>query len=593
MYLKAMLPPAINPLAAARRWMTQLSKRIVRSYSQPEEMDIFHVAVNFMAIWLGLFMTVTSIGLGFLYSDSLLPFFLIAGIWGFSGAIVPLVKRARRTDRIPTLFLASAFSMPLLFHAMFASEHHLIVFSAVVLGSHLILIRPERLGFRIATFVSVGLATLLCFLWQPASLAQLPLTRRDELLNVVEYFVISIMLLHLLVIPSVLSAADRQVRLASAQAEAEKEWALRAARAQRDFLANVSHEYRTPLTTLVMASQRLLRKPEVSKFSDEFIAVEAATLHLLALFNNSLDYTRYSDGRFKTRYSPVNLREHMENVRDTLLPQIESKSLSINIEVSDSVPQSFDCDPLLLRQLLLNLISNAVTYSTEGVIHVYADASLDAKTLHVEVSDNGPGIPDDKRELIFEPFQRGEGRDTSDSHSVGLGLAISKQIATLLGGDIGVRNADKGGAVFWFELPFSETHAVPQTEFHTSRTLLAGTASVLLVEDHAFNRHFLKEELERDGHTVKAAAGYDDALELLSHEVFDIVLTDMNLSDGTGIGLLTEARQNGIETPFVAITASFSAKDLEEYRLAGIEIVLTKPLSLAEFRAAVSWTRRD
>ena len=569
-------------------------KRIARYYNTSQDNDTFSTATTFIEAAMGPIIAVMSILLAFAYSDYLLPFFVPMALYGILLGIGPIIRRGRagQSTLILAFYRIGNFISCIIFHALFSSYSSLILFSATTLGANVIVIRPNRIASRISLYVSIFLAIVICLFWNPIPIIQLPEDRHNELLQVVSYFLITMAVLFFSVVSFIFNASEKRIRLESSKAQNERDWALSTAKSRNELIAMMSHEYRTPLTTLVVASQNLIQRSGTGLYRSELLAINASSLHLLDLFNNALDYARYYDSRFYVQNAPVNLHELIFQVSQTLQPKLNAKSLSMTTSIDEDVPEYIQSDAALLRQLLLNLIENAIKYTDNGAIQIRATMKGSSKCLLAEISDNGPGIPPECQQSVFEPYRRTNSNDSSGTNGVGLGLAICTQIVKRLNGKIGVRNSQNGGAVFWFELPISVPSLMTEDLPTTLPLPVVENAKILLVEDHAFNRMILKEALENHGYEIATVENCHQALQLLRQTFFDIVLTDLHLSDGRGTELLVKARAHGIQTPFIALTASSSEEDLQECHAAGLSSVLTKPLSIADFKKAVSLALR-
>ena len=342
----------------------------------------------------------------------------------------------------------------------------------------------------------------------------------------------------------------------------------------------ISHEFRTPLATMIITVQNLRGRKGALPFQPELAAIDASSQTLLAFFNNALDYARYTTARLDPTLAPANIRTLVRSVLDMLSPRIQAKAIEVSVEYCSEFPDLIISDEHILRQLITNLIDNAVKYTQEGQVKI--SAQVIRGRLRIEVQDTGPGVPPEERTAIFHLFQRGA--STASAEGVGLGLALCKRLTQALGGEIGVESERGQGATFWFEVPVELVEAHDSDDSDDRQVAY----SILLVEDHAFNRLMLKEQFEQNGFELTDVGSIDAAFGLLQAgpASYDIILTDYFVGDKTGADLARQVRSNGLDIPIIVLTASLDMIPPDLARAAGIDGVLTKPLSLPLFLRA-------
>ena len=376
--------------------------------------------------------------------------------------------------------------------------------------------------------------------------------------------------------------------VAAAHAEAEK-----AAAAKSQFLANMSHEIRTPLTA-VLGFTSLLREMELPEAAAGYVRrIAGAGNALLAIVNDILDFSKLEAGKFEIRPRPTPVGEVCEETLQLFSGQAEAKGLSLVFEAPPGLPAASMIDADRLRQLLVNLIGNAIKFTDVGAVTVRV-AQAEAERLAIEVADTGPGLDDEAQALLFQRFTQIDGSTTRQHGGTGLGLAISRGLAEAMGGEIGVTSVAGEGATFRVELP------APAAELPEALDPEAGSASieglrVLVVDDNPVNRELSRRILEVAGVEVCEAVDGVDALRQLAGLPVDAVLMDLRMPVMDGRAALKALRdRQGLNcaSPVLAFTAD---ADLEgEGDLDGFNGLVRKPIQPLELYAAIgeatAWT---
>jgi hypothetical protein len=354
------------------------------------------------------------------------------------------------------------------------------------------------------------------------------------------------------------------------------------------FLATMSHEVRTPLTAILGYAELLaLEAPLDPRQAGRLAAMRSAGEHLRDLLNKVLDQARIEAQAASVNLAPIDLPLLLEQTQAQVEPAARAKGLPVHCEIDRNVPHPFVTDGTHLRQILLNLLHNAVKFTERGEIRVRVTRV--SERLRCEVLDTGRGIPANQRDRLFQEYERLDA-DRAGIGGTGLGLSIAARLAKALGGSIGHQANPAGGSMFWIELPIvaaiSEPPQAPRQEQPAHRVL-----RVLLVDDSATNRDVAASFLYQAGHTVVDAASGDAAVRLAATEDFDVVLMDMRMPGMDGL----EASRRIRDLPgtrgrvaIVAVTAQVLDDQWETWSAAGINAYLAKPYGRTELLAAVA-----
>ncbi|MEQ5802887.1 ATP-binding protein [Halomonas sp. H10-9-1] len=379
------------------------------------------------------------------------------------------------------------------------------------------------------------------------------------------------------------AAARRDLEKLSHKLQATARRAESASRAKSDFLATVSHEIRTPLNGVIGMSHLLLEEP-----LEEHPRQYATTIHdsanlLLGLINELLDFSKIEAGRLDLEYQPLSLAALLEGSVSIFSARAESCGIGLEARVSEMLPAWVMGDPARLRQVLLNLVSNAVKFTDQG--RVVLEASLeDDETLRLEVRDSGCGIPAEQRERIFEPFLQGDASTARRFGGTGLGLAISRRLVDAMGGSIDVQSEPGVGSRFWCLLPLVPA-AEPSQAAATGPVELGQLqgARLLVVEDNPVNQQVAQAMLERLECRVSLAESGEAALALTERRSFDLIFMDVQMPGMDGLEVTRRLRQRhgwSAEVPIVAMTAGGPGGERARCLAAGMNGYLTKPLLL-------------
>ncbi|MFD2110484.1 ATP-binding protein [Thiorhodococcus fuscus] len=367
----------------------------------------------------------------------------------------------------------------------------------------------------------------------------------------------------------------------------KKQRAEAANRAKSLFLAHMSHELRTPLNAILGFSELIAHMPSTPSEQHGYLRIiNHSGNHLLDMINDILDMSKIEAGQFEAQIAQVDLRQLLDDVTSMFALKAEQKGLDFRIECSAEVPRAIQTDAGKLRQILINLLGNAIKFTDRG--HIRATISVehsesDPPTLLCEIKDSGRGIPPDRLASIFEPFVQ---IDTSEREGTGLGLAISKRFATLLGGSIEVESAVGTGSHFHLRLPLDIAEHVPaspstQTEFLPMAQPEPNQPAyrILNVEDNANNRLLLETLLKAAGLDLRTATNGAEGVEAFRQWHPDLVLMDirMPVMDGLEATRRIRALPGGKTCRIVAITASSLSAEREQILSADFDGFMSKP----------------
>jgi signal transduction histidine kinase/CheY-like chemotaxis protein/HPt (histidine-containing phosphotransfer) domain-containing protein len=386
-------------------------------------------------------------------------------------------------------------------------------------------------------------------------------------------------------------AAEHELSLARHAAEA-------ANRAKSEFLAHVSHEIRTPMNGVLGMLDLALGGELTSRLREYLEWARKSAEALLAVINELLDFSRIEAREMKIESANFDLRALMAEIAAGFELKAQSKVLQLQVEIEESVPGLVCGDALRLRQVLINLVDNAVKFTAQGSVRIAVTACEQTSKraiLHFSVSDTGAGIAAHEREIIFEPFKQGSSAGAS-MPGTGLGQAICRRLVELMGGEISVTSQPGTGSTFSFALPLqiaTEPRPRNETAGEKSRKVSATkhAGHILLAEDDPVSRRFALQVLESDGYEVKAVIRGDQALAAAERENFDLIVMDVQMPAMDGLEAANRIRELDAErsrhTPIVAMTAHARAEDRQRCLAAGMDAYLSKPVRTAELLECV------
>ncbi|CAN5125878.1 hypothetical protein BH09MYX1_BH09MYX1_56180 [soil metagenome] len=365
--------------------------------------------------------------------------------------------------------------------------------------------------------------------------------------------------------------------------------------AKSEFLSSMSHELRTPLNAILGFAQLLQRDrkaPLAERHKERVDHILRGGEHLLRLIDDILDLSRIEAGAVSISTEPVDLADVIEEVRSTLDRTAAREGLRIDVAALPAEARLVTADRTRLAQILMNFGSNAVKYNRDGGMIEVIVSAPDADVVRITIADTGTGIPPDKQDKLFQPFQRA-GQETGSIEGTGIGLAISKRLAELMNGSVGFRSVYTEGSQFWVDVPRHVEKEEPATEPRpraVASQLEERRGLVLYVEDNPANVMFMQDLMGSfEGIELVSAPTAEMGVELARARHPAVIIMDINLPGMSGLDAL-EVLRGWPETrsiPVIALTAAASERDRQRGELAGFYRYLTKPVKVAELEAAL------
>lgn len=372
----------------------------------------------------------------------------------------------------------------------------------------------------------------------------------------------------------------------------------RANRAKSGYIAGMSHELRTPLNSIIGYAHLLKIGGGLDHIQEARVdAMLASGKHLLEMIVSVLDLSEIEAEHIRLKAVDVDPKAVAASCLDFILPSAEEKGLTLTLATPPDVPVKIRVDPTRLRQLLLNLLGNAVKFTSRGGVTLHLRTVADGSLMRIDVADTGPGIPADQHELLFRAFSRLDIEATSRVEGAGLGLAISSRLATLMGGRLGHSDNPGGGSVFWLELPvnaIANSLSEPASSLASSANVKQ-LLHVLVVDDVFMNRDIAGAILRAGGHVVTSAEDGAQAVAVAASADFDVILMDVRMPVMDGLEATRRIRvlegERG-RVPIVAMTAQAFTDQIAECHKAGMNSHLAKPFDPDTLLAVVAKAKK-
>ena len=364
--------------------------------------------------------------------------------------------------------------------------------------------------------------------------------------------------------------------------------------AKSDFLANMSHEIRTPLTSILGFTTLLENSQSLSEEARRHVRrIATGGQSLLVVVNDILDFSKLEANQVTLDPQPFNPLELIEGAVALVAGQAAAKGLALQTDIQGDLPPVVMADSDRLRQILLNLLTNAIKFTATGGVTVTARYHMASDRLSVAVRDTGPGIPAESRARLFTRFSQVDSSVSRRFGGTGLGLAICKALVGLMGGEIGVDSVEGEGSTFSFRVPAPVASAViaPSASAPEGLGDPVRQGAILIADDVAHNRELVRIILETLGYTVDEAAGGAEAIQAAIAKPYDLILMDMQMPDVDGLAasrIIRAAGGQNATTPILAFSANVMADQIAECLAAGMNDHIAKPIQPAELLTKVA-----
>jgi len=376
-----------------------------------------------------------------------------------------------------------------------------------------------------------------------------------------------------------------------------------AAKAKADFLSVMSHEIRTPLNSVIGNASLLLSEDLDSHLAEHVEMIKRSGDHLLYLINDILDFNKLEAGKVQLEQRPFSLPQQVQTVIEMSVTNAKLKHIDLTSEISEELNSHYLGDEGRLRQVLLNLVGNAIKFTSAGGVAISVfpgkaflknNTSGTVGSVRFEVKDSGIGISEENIPKLFAEFSQADSSTSRRFGGSGLGLSISKKLVEAMNGEIGIVSTEGVGSTFWFEIPLKKSEEVVQTTAEVlTEELDIKPLSVLVAEDNLPNQFLIKTILSKLGHHVEIANNGLEAYEMMqdSNNVFDLVLMDMQMPEMNGLESTQHIRMlPGHEgnVPIIALSANSYEESYEAVIASGMNDYLSKPVNIEALKKTLA-----
>lgn len=372
-------------------------------------------------------------------------------------------------------------------------------------------------------------------------------------------------------------------------------------KAKSAFLANMSHEIRTPINVMLGMNEMILRESESKEIRQYAKSIERSGGYLISLINNILDISRIESGKMEIEEGKYELRQLLDEVMLIAEKQAEQKSLKMNLIFDKTLPAYLIGDVIHIKQILLNLINNAVKYTKEGQIDIKVSKNAEETKLIFEVKDTGIGIKEENLPVLFDAFMRVDSKKNKKIKGTGLGLAIAKQLAEQMDGMIWVESVYGKGSSFFVQLPMKKVSdgkisnvEWKETDERKRRSFVAPQAKILIVDDNPENLMVTRSLLKRTAVFVDTAASGEECVHKVRQNIYDLILLDYMMPQMDGIDTIRELKKDvQFHIPVIALTADVTKGIEQTFLREGFCAYLSKPVMWSKLEDLLMKYLRD